>query len=478
MLLYANRRFLEWSGYENLDALAAAGGLNNLFVEPGADALAERGGTQPLSIMTQCGEYLAVDGRLFTVPWNGASALALILTSGPADQAAEHAFGAADSENRILRSILDLATDGIVVLGRDGRVIHANASAGMLFGKAKGELAGNALTEILVPASQGAARDYFDQIARSPNRLHDAIEVEAPGRDGRPLPLAMTLARSSGDRFCAIFRDDTARRKVDEELRIAKRETQKAAAAKADFLAKVSHEIRTPLNAMTGFAEVIMAERFGPIGNERYREYLKDIHAAGTHLVSMLNDLLDLSKIETGQLDLTFANVNLNDLTQQCVGIMQPQANRARIIIRSSLIHGLPQVVADERSLRQIVLNLLANAIKFTGPGGQVIVSTAFADNGEAVLRVRDTGIGMSEKDVEAAMTPFRQTATAGGWGSGNTGLGLPLTKALAEANRANFSIKSAPNAGTLVEIAFPPNSRPRRLTPCTVPPGWSRAAS
>jgi signal transduction histidine kinase len=173
--------------------------------------------------------------------------------------------------------------------------------------------------------------------------------------------------------------------------------------------------------------------------------------------VSLLNDLLDLSKVETGQLDLSFANVSLNDLTQQCVGIMQPQASRARIIIRTSFTPGLPQVVADERSLRQIVLNLLSNSIRFTGPGGQVIVSTAFADSGEAVLRVRDTGSGMSEMDVEAALEPFQQTATSGSWGSGGTGLGLPLTKALAEANRAHFSIKSAPNAGTLVEVAFPP---------------------
>jgi signal transduction histidine kinase len=246
-------------------------------------------------------------------------------------------------------------------------------------------------------------------------------------------------------------------KKTEAEMRAAVREAHKAAAAKADFVSKVSHEIRTPLNAITGFAEVIIAERFGPIGNERYRDYLKDIHAAGMHLVSLLNDLLDLSKIETGQLDLSFANVSLNDLTQQCVGIMQPQASHARIIIRTSLTPGLPQVVADERSLRQIVLNLLSNSIKFTGPGGQVIVSTAFADSGEAVLRVRDTGVGMSEKDVEAALEPFRQTATSGSWGSGGTGLGLPLTKALAEANRAHFSIKSAPNAGTLIEVAFPP---------------------
>ena len=241
-------------------------------------------------------------------------------------------------------------------------------------------------------------------------------------------------------------------------MRAAKRDAEKAVAAKAHFLAKVSHEIRTPLNAITGFAEVIMAERFGPIGNERYREYVKDIHGAGAHLVTLLNDLLDLSRIETGQTELNFANINLNGITQQCVGIMQPQANRARIIIRTSLTPALPQVVADERSLRQIVLNLLANSIKFTGPGGQVIVSTAVSDASEVVLRVRDTGVGMSEKDIEAALEPFRQVATSGSWGSGGTGLALPLTKALAEANRANFHIKSAPNAGTLVEIAFPPS--------------------
>jgi signal transduction histidine kinase len=201
-----------------------------------------------------------------------------------------------------------------------------------------------------------------------------------------------------------------------------------------------------------------MAERFGPIGNERYREYLKDIHAAGTHLVSLLNNLLDLSKIETGQLDLAFANIPINDLIQQCVGIMQPQANRARIIIRTALTPAVPDVIADERSLRQIMLNLLGHAIRFTGPGGQVIVSSAVSESRDVVLRVRDTGAGMSESDIEAALEPFRQTATSGSWGSGGAGLGLPLTKALAEANRAHFSIKSAPNSGTLVEIAFPPS--------------------
>src|SRR5947207_10417554 len=200
----------------------------------------------------------------------------------------------------------------------------------------------------------------------------------------------------------------------------------------------------------------MMEERFGPIGNERYREYIKDVHSSGGHLVSLINDLLDLSKIEAGKLDLVFASVNLNALVQQCVALMQPQANRERIIIRSSLSPSLPPVMADARSVRQIVLNLLSNSIKFTGAGGQVIVSTALTERGEATLRVRDTGAGMSEKEIETALEPFRQIATSTRWGSGGTGLGLPLSKALVEANRATFTIRSAVNAGTLVEITFP----------------------
>jgi signal transduction histidine kinase len=200
----------------------------------------------------------------------------------------------------------------------------------------------------------------------------------------------------------------------------------------------------------------MMGEQFGAIGNDRYREYLKDIHGSGEHLVSLINDLLDLSKIEAGKLDMVFSNVNLNQLVQQCVALMQPQANQQRIIIRSSLSQTLPPVEADARSVRQIVLNLLSNSIKFTGAGGQVIISTAFTDRGDAILRVRDTGAGMTDKEIETAMEPFRQLATSTRWGSGGTGLGLPLTKALAEANRASFTIKSAVDTGTLVEIAFP----------------------
>jgi signal transduction histidine kinase len=242
------------------------------------------------------------------------------------------------------------------------------------------------------------------------------------------------------------------------ELKSAKRQAEKASSAKSDFLAKISHEIRTPLNAIIGFSEIMAQEKFGPVGNERYRQYLIDIQSSSEHLLSLINDLLDLSKIEAGKLELDLATVSLNALTQQCVAIMQPQANRERIIIRTSLSPRLPSVIADARSVRQIVLNLVSNSIRFTGAGGQVIVSTTLTDAGEVVLRVRDNGIGMSEQEIALALKPFRQVASAVRPGPAGSGLGLPLTKALAEANRAIFSIKSVPQAGTLIEVAFPPS--------------------
>jgi signal transduction histidine kinase len=245
-------------------------------------------------------------------------------------------------------------------------------------------------------------------------------------------------------------------KQTEQDLIEAKHRAETASSAKSDFLAKISHEIRTPLNSIIGFSEVMIEEQFGLIGNERYRGYLKDIHASGGHLLSLINDLLDLSKIEAGKLQLTFTGVALNDLMQQCVAIMQPQANRERIIIRTALAPALPQVVADARSVRQIVLNLLSNSLKFTAAGGQVIISTALNDAGGVVLRVRDTGVGMTEKDIVTALEPFRQLATSP---RGGTGLGLPLTKAMAEANRAKFHLMSAPKEGTLVEITFPASS-------------------
>lgn len=462
-LIYANRAFLEWTGYGDLAAVAADGGLDRLVVEPGAAALDKINGTgKTFTIATRTGETLSCEGRLYTVPWNGESALMLVLIrSAAADRLRDSdiALRAADAEAQELRAILDTATDGVVVVDRDGLVLTFNRSAEALFGYEYHQMARRPFTELFAPESERTARDYLDSLANNSaaSALNDGREMIGL-RQGRPIPLFMRMGRigTGMPKFCAVLRDLTQWKHAEEDLTNAKRAAERASSAKSEFLAKISHEIRTPLNAIIGFSEVMMAEQFGPIGNDRYREYLKDIHGSGEHLVSLINDLLDLSKIEAGKLDIVFASVNLNQLVQQCVALMQPQANQQRIIIRSSLSQTLPSVEADARSVRQIVLNLLSNSIKFTGAGGQVIISTALTDRGDAVLRVRDTGAGMTDKEIETAMEPFRQLATSTRWGSGGTGLGLPLTKALAEANRASFTIKSAVDTGTLVEIAFP----------------------
>src|SRR4029077_7739678 len=209
-----------------------------------------------------------------------------------------------------------------------------------------------------------------------------------------------------------------------------------AAPARAAVLARISHEVRTPLNAIIGFAEVMIGERFGTLGNERYAEYMKDIRASGERVLSIINDLLDLSRIETGKLDLAFTNQNLNEMVESCVAVMQPQANRERIIIRTSLAHALPPVIADARALRQITLNLIGNSIHLANAGGQVIVSTALSDFGDVMLRVRDTGHGLHDNEVAAALEPFRTPAPSD-QASENSPVNLSLTKALVEANRA-----------------------------------------
>jgi PAS domain S-box-containing protein len=463
-LIYVNDALLGLTGYADCRAIEASGGLEHLVPNVGITDHLKFGQTsRPLAIVARSGETIPAEGRLVATTWGTERVCVLVVFKRPnGDQSGitNAALRRSEAESRELRSILDTATDGVVIIERDGRIVAMNRSAEALFGYETHELAGAPFVDLFAPESHRAALDYLDGLALNgvASVLNDGREVIGWVRQGGLIPLFMTMGRIADgtEKFCAVFRDISQWKRAEEDLLNAKRQAERASSAKSDFLAKISHEIRTPLNAIIGFSEVMMDERFGPVGNERYREYLKDIHTSGGHLVSLINDLLDLSKIEAGKLDLTFASVNLNDLVQQCVAIMQPQANRQHIIIRTSVAASLPPVVVDARSIRQIVLNLLSNSIKFTVTGGQVIVSTALTELGEAVLRVRDTGIGMTEKEIEAALEPFRQLATSTRWGSGGTGLGLPLTKALAEANRASFAIKSAVNAGTLVEITFP----------------------
>ncbi len=480
VLYYANDEFLDLAGYETLDDLDEAGGLGVLFGEPYGDDEAAGEARRALRLRTRQGDELPVEATLRAVPWQERKALLLVVrrtgetaaiapaAPAPADETPQPMPAAALQQQDVselkariaeMRTIIDTATDGVVLIGRDGNIRSISRPAEALFGFDGDDVAGKPFTSLFAIESQRAARDYLGGLSEHgvASVLNDGREVIGREAQGRFIPLFMTIGRLPGDSgFCAVVRDITQWKRAEEDLTQARAVAERASSQKTDFLARISHEIRTPLNAIIGFSELMVDEKFGPVANDRYRDYLRDINRSGNHVLDLVNDLLDISKIEAGQQDMNYEAVSLNDTLAETVALMQPQANRERVIIRSSFASRLPEVVADLRSVRQIALNILSNAIRYTQAGGQVIVSTAYEVSGDVVMRVRDTGIGMTQAEIEQALKPFKQiNALKRGRGDG-TGLGLPLTKAMVEANRARFTITSTPGEGTLVEIAFP----------------------
>ncbi len=360
-----------------------------------------------------------------------------------------------------LRAILDTATDGIITLDRDGKIHTFSAGAEAIFGYRIAEVADKPFGDLLAPESRKVLRDYLSAL-QGPGLasvFNDGREVTAIVKQGGSVPLFLTIGAlqslTSRAAFCAVVRDITQWKRTESELREAKEVAEATSRQKSEFLARISHELRTPLNAIMGFSEVMRLERFGEIKNDKYRGYVNDIHSSGGLLLSLINDLLDLSKVEAGQLELNFTAVNLSDTADNTIKMLQEAATGARVVIRKAMPSDLPNVVADQRSMRQIMLNILSNAIKFTDPGGQVIVSAQMNKSGELKLRVKDTGIGMDAEQLRDALEPFKRVITEGREVQG-TGLGLPLTKALAEANRTKFDISSEPRKGTLIELTFP----------------------
>lgn len=462
-LIHANTEFRRFSGYESLEALDAAGGLDALISRregPDAGVYATRAD----------GSQIPVSARLQSVRYEGAKLLMLTLTPAePArpvqdtlaeDHEAARKLASLKVEAEELRSILETATDGVVVLDTDGRIRSMNRSASALFNFENSEIQGKPFAMLFAHESQKAVQDYLNGLSGHgvASVLNDGREVIGREASGGFLPLFMTMGRMPGSNsYCAVMRDITQWKRSEEELKTAKRSAETANQHKSDFLARVSHEIRTPLNAIIGFADMIASEHFGPAGHPRYAEYANDIGRSGRHVLDIVNDLLDISKIEAGEMDLEFSAVGINECVSEAVSLVQPQANSQRVIIRTSLSQSVPDVVADLRSIKQIAINILANAIRFTPSGGQIVVSTAYEPNGSVTLRIRDTGVGMSAAELEQAMKPFGQVQPGARKRGDGTGLGLPLTRAMTEANRAIFSIQSAPNDGTLVEITFPP---------------------
>jgi PAS domain S-box-containing protein len=435
----------------------------------------EGAGTEPGVALTQ-----ATGARRLGAPRSRA---AFFLPPGAADsrEPIEMELRRLKAAYRELSAILDIAADGAAVVDSQGLILTLNRSGEALFGYEQHEVQGQPLASLLAQECRPLALEYFEGLkSLGRSRLFNrGREVTILTRQGGRLPVFMTLAQISaagpgtpvfmtlaqisaagpgtpeGPQFCALLRDLSHWKNAEQELEAARKEAERANALKSAFLAKVSHEIRTPLNAILGFAEVMLEERFGPVGNPRYKDYIDGIHASGALVMSLVNDLLDLAKIEAGKMEFSFTSLDVNRVVSECAAIIQPQASREQIDTKLLLSPALPNILADDRALRQIVLNLLSNAVKFNRPGGQVVVSTLLADSGSVIVRVRDTGIGLREDDIGLAFEPFRRLSADGP--PRGTGLGLPLTKALVEAIGASMIFKSKEQEGTLVEVVFPP---------------------
>ena len=241
-----------------------------------------------------------------------------------------------------------------------------------------------------------------------------------------------------------------------EDISMARDEAEAANRAKSEFLTLMSHELRTPLNAIIGFSEIIKTEMFGPVGTARYRDYAGDVHESGQHLLALINDILDLSKIEAGKLELDEADIDVAEVIHSCLKLVRERARNGGVRLVTEIPEELPALRFDERKLKQILINLLSNAVKFTPASGTVTVKAWFRADSGYVFQVIDTGIGMALEDIPKALSPFGQVDAKLARKYEGTGLGLPLTKSLVEMSSGSMDLQSEVGTGTTVTVRFP----------------------
>jgi len=271
----------------------------------------------------------------------------------------------------------------------------------------------------------------------------------------------LTLAADLSARNAELAQANERLGAVNAQLQETQAVAEAANKAKSEFLSNMSHELRTPLNAIIGFSEIIKDQAFGPVAQPRYIEYANDIFESGRSLLQLINDILDLSKVEAGKMELQRTFVDVGDALSRCMRLIKERATKSRVVLETAFDPSVPLLFADEVRLRQIVLNLLSNAVKFTPAGGKIKISTSVDSGGAIAVAVADTGIGMSEADIKIALERFGQAASSLSRPYEGTGLGLPLTKAMVELHGGHLDITSAPGKGTTVTVTFPPQRFP-----------------
>jgi PAS domain S-box-containing protein len=357
-----------------------------------------------------------------------------------------------------------------------GNILHVNDMAASLFGLPADAILGRSMAEFY---GDPTGRERFvraiaenDGVARMDLELRRAdggfIWVQAAGsrvryrgidaiiaviNDFTVLKLRVAELADAGRKLTEQAADLT---RLTAELRVKKHAAEAANAAKSSFLAHMSHELRSPLNAVLGFAEVVRDMHFGEDQIERYMQYGGFIHQAGTHLLALIDDILDLAKVEAGKLDLQSSSFVLAELLDECARMMRSLAERRDVIFQVTLPPPLLLLTADRRRVKQMVVNLLSNAIKFTGGGGKVILDVQKLADGSAAISITDTGIGMDADQLLVALEPFGRVQGAAGGDPTGTGLGLPIVRNLIEAHGGKLLLHSEPGKGTVARLIFP----------------------
>ena len=359
-------------------------------------------------------------------------------------------------------------------LDPDRRIVLANPACGALFGLPGDAAVNQSWNELLV---RHDANPADASIALGP--LAQTMEVELSRRDGSAFWADLRIApiRDTAGTIVhhvVIVSDITARRTAQAQLLRAKDDAESANRAKSEFLANMSHELRTPLNAIIGFSDVIANQMLGPIGTGRYREYAEDISQSGQHLLSIISDILDLAKIEAKRIDLDQTEVAMAKVLTNCAALAANRAARAGVRIDQSCEHDLPPLLADELRVKQVILNLVDNAIKFSNRGAVVrLTGRRNADGGIEVV-VADRGPGMTEAQMREAVLPFRQVASSVAKRAEGAGLGLPLAIRLIELHGGRVELASTPGNGTIATVRFPPE---RSIHTCKIIRFASRAS-
>ncbi|NBC32772.1 MAG: PAS domain S-box protein [Alphaproteobacteria bacterium] len=361
-------------------------------------------------------------------------------------------------EHDFISAVLDTASALIIVLEENGRILSFNRACERATGFRAAEVVGRPVWDRLIPPEQiDAVRCVFESgDGKVPVREYENDWMTRTG-DRRTIAWRNSWLPVVGSRIygIGIGIDVTEQRQTEQALRDAKIAAENANRAKSEFLATVSHELRTPLNAILGFSEIIREKTFGPDALDRYADYAADIHASGLHLLDVVNDILDLSRVEAGRMQLDCESCRVDQLFAEAVHLLQDRAARRNLTLSTEIVGDAVEIRADRRSMRRVLFNLLSNAVKFTPSGGRITLR-ARRSAGRMEIAVSDTGIGIAAKDLSRIRAPFEQVRSCVDTTHEGTGLGLPLVDRLVRLHGGEVDIESTPMIGTTVRIQLP----------------------